>query len=83
MDKTTFTIDEIMAAFDALKADLDENFGKGTGENNRFLIDDVAIDIKNFLVRGRHLADAPEREADDDETLFVGQNYSYFREEGW
>lgn len=80
MDKTTtYTLAEIMAAFDALKAQLDEECYPGAGDE-RYFIDDVATDIAQKL-RGDS---ADERESDDDETLFVGQNYAYFRDvEEW
>ena len=44
-----YSMPEIMAAFAALKKDLDENFGEGTGATERFLIDDVATDVRTFL----------------------------------
>lgn len=88
MDKTNrkYTVEEIKAAVEALKAELDENFGPGTGEIERYLIDDVANDIIAFLAADVNVVvnsdDEDEREADDDETLFVGQNYGWFRENG-
>jgi hypothetical protein len=48
-DEKRFTLAEIAAAFEAIKKDLDENFGEGTGATERYLIDDVAKDVRLFL----------------------------------
>lgn len=44
-----FTMSEIMAAFVAIQRDLDENFGEGTSAAERYLIEDVAKDVRTFL----------------------------------
>lgn len=87
MDKT-YTMDEIMRAFARIKESLDSDFGPGTGASERFLIDDVAADLRALLESGG-FGTAPvaeeetfEREADDDETLYIGQNYNWFAAEG-
>ena len=87
MDEKTYTMDEIMAAFAAVEASVDEVSGDGASESERFLISDVATDVRNFLIGNAvwaaDLSKARyERETDDDETLFVGQNYSWFAENG-
>ncbi len=85
MDERTFTIAEIMAAFEAVKCDIDSVGGPGAGATDRFLIDDVATDVKNFLT-GEALwvqyQRERERELDDDETLFLGQNYNWVAANG-
>ncbi|RIK12348.1 MAG: hypothetical protein DCC51_16890 [Anaerolineae bacterium] len=79
MDKTkTYTIEEIRAAFDILKDTLNEDI-PGAGED-RYLLDDVATDVCHILegTSVGQLEESYERECDDDETLFVGQNYNWF-----
>ena len=87
MNEKTYTMDEIMAAFEAVKRGVDAISGEGAAEEERFLIDDVATDVRNALAGGASwaadLSQARyEREADDDETLFVGQNYAWFAANG-
>ena len=82
MNEKTYTMDEIMAAFEAVKQGVDAVGGEGAAEEQKFLIDDVATDVRNALTGGASLAAELsqaryEREADDDETLFVGQNYGW------
>lgn len=81
MNEKKFTIAEIMAAFDAVKRDVDEMGGPGAGETERVLIDDVATDVKNFLI-GEALWVQRQRELDDDGTLFLGQNYNWVAANG-
>ncbi|MEZ4540203.1 MAG: hypothetical protein R3C43_09540 [Chloroflexota bacterium] len=83
MDKMTFTIAEIRTAFEALKRDIDSVGGSGASATDRFLIDDVATDVERFLTGTAPWAAAEcEREADDDETLFMGQNYNWLAANG-
>lgn len=82
MNEKTYTMDEIMAAFEAVKQGVDAVGGEGAAEEEKFLIDDVATDVRNALDgNARWVADLSkaryEREADDDETLFAGQNYAW------
>ena len=48
-EERRYSMAEIMAAFEVLKRDLDENFGEGAGAAERFLIDDVAADVRTYL----------------------------------
>ena len=83
MDESKFTVAEIMAAFETLKRDIDSVGGPGAGATDRFLIDDVATDVRNFLTgKAPWAKDECEREPDDDETLFVGQNYNWMAANG-
>lgn len=87
MNDKTFSMKQIMAAFAAIQEDLEQNFGEGEGKTERYLIDDVANDLRNVLL-GQALREESiagggfERELDDDETLFVGQNYNWFAANG-
>ena len=81
MDESKFTVAEIMAAFEAVKCDIDSVGGPGAGATDRFLIDDVATDVVKFLT-GEALWANGERELDDDETLFLGQNYNWVAANG-
>ena len=81
MSDKTYTMEQIMAAFAAIQEDLEQNFGAGAGKTERYLIDDVANDVRNVLLgqalwAGSVADEEFERELDDDATLFVGQNYS-------
>lgn len=38
-----------MGAFEALRRDLDGNFGEGTADRDRYLIGDVAHDVRALL----------------------------------
>lgn len=80
----TYTMNEIMAAFAAIQDDLEQNFGAGAGKTERYLIDDVANDVRHVLL-GQALREEGvgfERESEDDATLFAGQNYNWFGANG-
>ena len=48
-EEKRYSMDEIMAAFEALRRDLDGNFGEGAADRERYLIGDVAHDVRAFL----------------------------------
>lgn len=48
-EKTQFTIEEVQQAFSRLQDYLNTEIGEGVGDNDRFLINDVAIDVVNVL----------------------------------
>ena len=49
MSTQTYTIEQIMAAFESVKRSVDEVGGEGEADRERFLIDDVATDVRNAL----------------------------------
>lgn len=48
-EEKRYSMGEIMGAFEALRRDLDGNFGEGTADRERYLIGDVAHDVRAFL----------------------------------
>ena len=86
MDKKTYTMDEIRAAFVALRASIEEVGGVGSADTDRFLIDDVETDVCAIL-RGSAgwplpAVEVAGSELDDDTKLFVGQNYTWVAANG-
>ncbi len=49
VEEKRYSMAEIMGAFEALRRDLDGNFGEGTADRDRYLIGDVAHDVRAFL----------------------------------
>lgn len=48
-EEKRYSMGEIMEAFEALRRDLDGNFGEGTADRERYLIGDVAHDVRALL----------------------------------
>lgn len=49
VEERRYSMAEIMGAFEAIRRDLDGNFGEGTADRERYLIGDVAHDVRAFL----------------------------------
>jgi hypothetical protein len=87
MNQKSYTMDEIKAAFAALRLSIEEVGGVGSADTDRFLLDDVEIDVCAIL-RGSAswllpaFAEPDGQELDDDSVLFVGQNYAWVAANG-
>lgn len=49
VEERRYSMAEIMGAFEAIRRDLDGNFGEGTADRERYLIGDVEHDVRAFL----------------------------------
>lgn len=49
VEERRYSMDEIMAAFEALRRDIDGISGEGAADRDRYLIGDVAHDVRAFL----------------------------------